>query len=82
MRLLAWNIQHGGGARMTRIVEEISAYDPDVIALTEFRAGPGAALCGALKEIGLPHVETFTRRKPASLGRSRGRAAAHSLPRW
>jgi endonuclease/exonuclease/phosphatase family metal-dependent hydrolase len=37
VKLLAWNIQHGGGTRLVRIVEEISAYDPDVIAVTEFR---------------------------------------------
>ena len=58
MKLLAWNIQHGGGTRLARIVEEISAYDPDVIAVTEFRARPGVALCAAMKERGLPHVET------------------------
>ncbi len=58
MKLLAWNIQHGGAARLDRIVEEISAYEPDAIALTEFRAGPGVALCAALKERGMPHVET------------------------
>jgi len=58
VKLLAWNIQHGGGTRLARIVEEISAYDPDVIALTEFRARPGLALCAAMKERGLPHVET------------------------
>jgi hypothetical protein len=33
-RLLAWNIQKRGGTRIPRIVDEISAYDPDVIALT------------------------------------------------
>lgn len=58
MRLLSWNIQSGGGARIPRIVEEISAYDPDVIAVTEFRAGLGVALYAAMKEIGLPDVET------------------------
>jgi hypothetical protein len=58
VNILAWNIQHGGGARLARIVEEVSAYDPDVIAVTEFRIGPGAALCAALKEVGLPNVET------------------------
>ena len=58
MKLLAWNIQHGGGARLARIVEEVAAYDPDVIAVTEFRAGPGVVLCAALKERGLPYVET------------------------
>jgi len=58
VRLVAWNIQHGGASRMARIVEEISAYDPDVIAVTEFRARPGAALGAAMKERGLPHFET------------------------
>jgi hypothetical protein len=58
VRLLVWNIQHGGGARLARIVEDISAYGPDVIALTEFRARPGVALCAAMKERRLPHVET------------------------
>jgi exonuclease III len=47
-----------GGTRLARIVEEISDHDPDVIALTEFRARPGVALCAAMKERGLPHVET------------------------
>jgi exonuclease III len=58
VKLVAWNIQHGGGARRPRIIEEISAYDADVVALTEFRATPGVSLCAALKERGLPHVET------------------------
>jgi len=58
VRLLAWNILHGGGSRMARIVEEISAYDPDVVAVTEFRARPGAALSEAMKEIDLRHAES------------------------
>ena len=58
MRLLAWNIQHGGGTRISRIVEEVSAYDPDVIAITEFRSMPGASLVTALRRKGLPNVET------------------------
>lgn len=58
VKLLCWNIQHGGGTRLPRIVEEISAYDADVIAVTEFRAGPGMALCSAMQERGLPYVET------------------------
>ena len=58
MRLLAWNIQHGGGTRLARIVEEVSTYDADVIALTEFRHRPGAALRTALLERGWPYIET------------------------
>jgi exonuclease III len=61
VRLLVWNIQHGGGARVPRIVEEISAYYPDVVAVTEYRAGPGVALCAAMKDRGLPYVETTNR---------------------
>jgi exodeoxyribonuclease III len=58
MRLLCWNIQHGGGARRARIVEEITAYDPDAIALTAFRAKPGEALRTDLRERGWEYCET------------------------
>ena len=58
MKLLVWNIQSGGGSRLPRIVEEISAYDPDVVAVTEYRAEPGVVLRDAMKERGLPCVET------------------------
>jgi len=44
VKLLSWNIQHGGGTRVPRIVEEISAYDPDVVAVTEFCSMPGIAM--------------------------------------
>jgi exonuclease III len=58
MTLLTWNIRHGGGARLARIVEELAAYDADVIALTEYRARPGKALCAAMRERGWPYAET------------------------
>ena len=58
MKILTWNIQHGGGTRLPRIVEEVSAYDADVIALTEFRDGPGTTLRAALLERGWPYIET------------------------
>jgi exonuclease III len=58
MKLLTWNIRHGGGSRIPRIVEEIAAHDPDVIALTEFRVTPGVALRDGLAGRGWPHVET------------------------
>jgi exodeoxyribonuclease-3 len=58
MRILSWNIRHGGGTRLARIVEEIAAYDADVVALTEFRAEPGKALCAAFRERDYPYVET------------------------
>jgi exodeoxyribonuclease III len=58
LRLLAWNILHGGGARLPRIVEEIAAYDPDVVALTGYRTGPGVKLCEQMRERDWPFVET------------------------
>jgi exodeoxyribonuclease-3 len=61
MKLLAWNIRHGGGTRLPRILEELAAYDADVIALTEYRAGPGKELRRALFERGWPNVETTDR---------------------
>ena len=57
MKLLARNIQHGGGTRLARIVEELAAYDADVIALTEYRVGPGKLLCSAMRERGWPYAE-------------------------
>jgi exonuclease III len=58
MKLLTWNIRHGGGARLALIVEELAAYDADVIALTEYRTTPGRELRAALAERGWPYVET------------------------
>lgn len=58
MRLLAWNIGAGGGARLPRIVEELSAFDAEVMALTAYRSKPGAMLRAALAELGWPYVET------------------------
>ena len=58
MKLLSWNIRHGGGTRLARIVEEIAAYDADVIALTEYRAEPGKELRRSLGERGWGYAET------------------------
>src|ERR1035441_38010 len=56
MKLLSWNIQHGGGTRDVRIVSAIADHNPDIIALTEFRARPGMALCQAFAANGWPHI--------------------------
>jgi exonuclease III len=58
MTLLFWNIQHGGGARIPRIVEEITAYDPDVIGLTAYRLKSGEVLAKSLREGGWIYRET------------------------
>jgi exonuclease III len=56
MKLLSWNIQHGGGTRDVRIVSAIADHNPDIIALTEFRAKPGMALCQAFAANGWPYI--------------------------
>ena len=56
MKLLSWNIQHGGGTRDVRIVSAIAGHNPDLIALTEFRSRPGMALCQAFGANGWPHI--------------------------
>src|SRR6266404_3722573 len=48
MRICSWNIMHGGGTRIPRIVDALIAHDPDVIALSEFRTGPGETICASL----------------------------------
>jgi len=58
MKLLSWNVQHGGGSRLDRIADAIIAHNADVIALSEFRARPGAILRATLTAAGWPHVET------------------------
>jgi len=53
VRLLSWNILHGGGSRLDDIVATIETYSPDVIALQEFRHGKtGERLVSALDELG------------------------------
>ena len=58
MKLLSWNIQHGGGTRVPRIIDAIAAHDPDVIALSEYRTKPGAIICAALAARGWRYIES------------------------
>jgi hypothetical protein len=58
MKLLSWNILQGGGTRASRLRAAITAHDPDVILVSEFRTKPGAALCGAIQAKGWPYVES------------------------
>lgn len=37
VRLMCWNIRHGGGARIERIHAAIRAHHADIVVLTEFR---------------------------------------------
>jgi hypothetical protein len=46
-------------------VEEISASDPDLVAVTESREGSGIGLCAALKEHGVVYAATTNLTSPA-----------------
>ena len=59
MRLVAWNIRHGGGRRTTRIAEELDALEPDIVGLSEFHNNSsGRYLIDRLSDIGLSHAIT------------------------
>lgn len=59
MRLVAWNIQHGGGKRAPRIADELAALEPDVVGLSEFHNNTnGKYLIDRLTELGLVHAVT------------------------
>ncbi len=54
MRILAWNILHGGGARRApEIALVILGRRPDLVVLTEFRRSLGGQLAGVLGDHGL-----------------------------
>jgi len=54
MRILAWNILHGGGARRApEIALAILAHHPDAVVLTEFRRSVGGQIAGVLGDHGL-----------------------------
>jgi len=57
MKLLSWNILHGGGSRVNDIVDNIYRYDCDVVCLQEFRHGKSKiALEEGIKKAGLVHA--------------------------
>jgi exonuclease III len=56
MRVLAWNILHGGGAsRLPEIALDVVEAKPDVVVLSEFRPGRGGQLRAVLADQGLGH---------------------------
>lgn len=56
MKILSWNILHGGGSRVIDLLEGINSHDPDVVCLQEFRHGKSRdPLCKGLKDAGLRH---------------------------
>lgn len=56
MRLVAWNILHGGGTRRTpRIALRLCDLAPDLVVLTEHRRATGGQIAGVLFDRGLTH---------------------------
>lgn len=54
MRLLTWNILHGGGpTRMPEIALRLLEHQPDIAVITEFRARTGGQIAGVLADHGL-----------------------------
>jgi exodeoxyribonuclease III len=53
MRLVTWNLQHGGGRRIDQIAVALLPYDADVLVLSEYRNNvSGDDLRARLKEDG------------------------------
>ena len=61
MRFLTWNIQAGGGDRVSLILDEIERLSPDVVALSEVTYNNLEELRRRLCEQGLNHIETTSR---------------------
>lgn len=72
MRVVALNIQHGGGRRTRAIADAILAAEPDVVVLSEFHASPtGSRLLEQLAAAGLTehaHGEPAATDYPNSVG--------------
>jgi len=59
VRVVAWNIRAGGGVRADAIARQLARWQPDVVALSEFRATPPSArLAARLVASGLDHQLT------------------------
>ena len=61
MRLLAWNIRHGGGARLAAIGQALAAHEADILVISEYRGGDSAnRLRAMLAGLGYPYATTLT----------------------
>jgi exonuclease III len=67
MRIVAWNIRAGGGTRLERIYAALAQWNPDTVALSEYRATPpSVALAHWLADQGLHYqASTASAREPA-----------------
>ena len=66
-RIVFWNIRAGGGRRAEAIGDQLLAWRPDVIGLSEFRGTPASqSLAQRLAEVGWPYqIQTTDRKKLA-----------------
>ncbi len=56
LRLLAWNIRQGGGARLAAIAEALARHEADILIISEYRGGDSAnRLRTALAVLGYRH---------------------------
>jgi exonuclease III len=81
VRLLAWNIRQGGGARLPAIAEALARHEADVLVISEYRGGDSALrLREMLERLGYPHATSL--RPPAGksgvLVAARRRFRAHA----
>lgn len=67
MRIVSWNIRAGGGKRAEKIFDQLMRWQPDVIALSEFRGTPASqTLAHKLGESGWPHqIQSTVKKEPA-----------------
>ncbi len=56
LKIVSWNIRAGGGVRAQGIVDQLQLWQPDIIALSEFRATPASVwIAQRLYELGFQH---------------------------
>jgi exodeoxyribonuclease-3 len=55
VRILVWNLLHGGGGRLERLAAAIAAHDADLCILAESRTGPDLRLRQLLEPHGYVH---------------------------
>lgn len=62
LRILSWNIQHGGGKRAPAISRALTSWNPDCAVLVELRASPASrTIATHLADLGLTHQLDTTR---------------------
>ena len=70
LRILSWNIQHGGGKRVAAISRALTSRNPDCAVLVEFCASPASRTIAAhLANLGLTHqLDTARAHDPRRTG--------------